>query len=622
MRHPRDIDLPLAVDRTSGVPLGEQLVRQVRDLVARGVLRPGDPLPSSRALAARLGTSRGTVTAAWDVLTGEGYLVADRGATRITPSLHLDRELAPATTTPPVRATPPLPLPAPPSSQTPPPRATPPDRTSTPRLTTPPDLRTRSARPGAERHPGSAATPPGVPRPSVSPTDRVLDLRPGTGSVTALDTPAWRGAWRDAAGATARGETPGASLQEHLSAYLRLSRGIVRAPEDVLVTAGVRDGLQLVLRVLGLARRRTLRVAVENPGYPALRRVVEATGHTALTVAVDHHGLDPAALPTGRWGGVSRWDVSAPPDVLVLTPGHQYPLGGTMPVSRRAELLSWAREHGAVVIEDDYDSELRHTGQPLPALGALDTARDTVVTLGSFAKVLGSSVGVGHLVAPDPLLPELIRAREDLGSPVSRVAQDAIARFMDTGEFQRHTARMRRSFRRRRSLVSDALADLPGVLVVPMAGGAHAVVEVPDEDAAVARARERGVLVSGLGDYWAGGAGHPARGRGEARTWTAVLSGTDEAGTGGTGAAARECTAVRSGTDRAGAGRAAPHAGGAGATRGEPGGAASSSGGGLVLGLTARDEDLARGTGVLREVLGGAAAGGAPDAGEPTRGAR
>ena len=541
MRHPRDIDLPLAVDRTCGVPLGEQLVRQVRDLVARGVLRPGDPLPSSRALAARLGTSRGTVTAAWDVLTGEGYLVADRGATRITPSLHLDRELAPATTTPPVRATPP-------------------DRTGTPRLTTPPDLTTRSARPGAERHPGSAATPPGVPRPSVSPTDRVLDLRPGTGSVTALDTPAWRGAWRDAAGATARGETAGASLQEHLSAYLRLSRGIVRAPEDVLVTAGVRDGLQLVLRVLGLARRRTLRVAVENPGYPALRRVVEATGHTALPVTVDHHGLDPAALPTGRWGGASRWDVSAPPDVLVLTPGHQYPLGGTMPVSRRAELLAWARGHGAVVIEDDYDSELRHTGQPLPALGALDTAQDTVVTLGSFAKVLGSSVGVGHLVAPRALLPDLVSAREALGSPVSRVAQDAIARFMDAGEFQRHTARMRRSFRRRRSLVADALDGLPGVVVVPMAGGAHAVVEVPDEAAVVARARELGVLVSGLGQYWAARPGHP---------------GQDPAG-------------ARGGPGGAGTGTGA---------------ASSSERGGLVLGLTARDEDLACGTRVLREVL-------------------
>ncbi|MCG7424344.1 PLP-dependent aminotransferase family protein [Kocuria rhizophila] len=553
MRHPRDVDLPLTVDRTSGVPLGEQLVRQVRDLVARGVLRPGDPLPSSRALAARLGTSRGTVTAAWDVLTGEGYLVADRGATRITPSLHLDPENAPAATTPPSRT---LPAPV---------RTTPPDLTSTPRLATSHDPTTPPAHPGAARRPRSAAAPSGTPLPSVTTVGggRVLDLRPGTGPVTALDTPAWRGAWRDAAGATARGETAGASLQEHLSAYLRLSRGVVRAPEDILVTAGVRDGLQLVLRVLGLARRRTLRVAVENPGYPALRRVVEATGHTALPVTVDHHGLDPAALPTGRWGGAGRWDVSAPPDVLVLTPGHQYPLGGTMPVSRRAELLAWAREHGAVVIEDDYDSELRHTGQPLPALGALDTARDTVVTLGSFAKVLGSSVGVGHLVAPDPLLPELIRAREDLGSPVSRVAQDAIARFMDAGEFQRHTARMRRSFRRRRSLVSDALADLPGVLVVPMAGGAHAVVEVPDEDAAVARARERGVLVSGIGEYWTG--------------------------------------------------RARP----AGRTQ-----AASSSGGGLVLGLTARDEDLARGAAVLREVLGGIPGGGGQRAGAPTRDAR
>ncbi|MCT1545132.1 MULTISPECIES: aminotransferase-like domain-containing protein [Kocuria] len=591
MRHPRDIDLPLTVDRTSGVPLGEQLVRQVRDLVARGVLRPGDPLPSSRALAARLGTSRGTVTAAWDVLTGEGYLVADRGATRITPSLHLDPENAPAPAPLPARTTPRRSLPVPPPSQTPPPRAAPPDGVTTPRRTAPQDLTTPPARPGAGRHPRSAAAPPETPLPSATPVGGgpVLDLRPGTGPVTALDTPAWRGAWRDAAGATARGETAGASLQEHLSAYLRLSRGIVRAPEDILVTAGVRDGLQLVLRVLGLARRRTLRVAVENPGYPALRRVVEATGHTALPVTVDHHGLDPAALPTGRWGGASRWDVSAPPDVLVLTPGHQYPLGGTMPVSRRAELLAWAREHGAVVIEDDYDSELRHTGQPLPALGALDTARDTVVTLGSFAKVLGSSVGVGHLVAPDPLLPDLLRAREDLGSPVSRVAQDAIARFMDTGEFQRHTARMRRSFRRRRSLVSDALADLPGVVVVPMAGGAHAVVEVPDEDAAVARARERGVLVSGLGGYWAGGTRHPARRRDEAR---------------------------------AGTGPAAARADGAGATRAEPGRAASSSGGGLVLGLTAREEDLARGAAVLREVLGGAPVVGAPGAGAPPRDAR
>lgn len=495
MRHPRDADLPLTADRASEVPLGEQLVRQIRDLVARGVLHPGDPLPSSRALAARLGISRGTVTATWDVLTGEGYLVADRGATRITPSLS--------------------PVPAPSSSRS---------------TTTPP------------------APVPGAPAVVAAPEKgaRVIDLRPGAGPVTALDTPAWRGAWRDAAGATARGLGAGTSLQAHLSDHLRLNRGIVRAPEEILVTAGVRDGLQLVLRVLGVARRRILRVAVENPGYPALRRVVEAAGHLALPVAVDHHGLDPAVLPAGCWGGDGRWDVAVPPDVLVVTPGHQYPLGGTMPVSRRLELLAWAREHGAVVVEDDYDSELRHTGQPLPALGALDAAGDTVVTLGSFAKVLGGSAALGHLVGPAPLLPALLETRAALGSPVSLVAQDALARFMASGEFQRHTARMRRSFRRRRSLVATALADLPGAAVVPMAGGAHAVVEVRDEDRVLGEAQERGVLVSGLRGYWTARPG--------------------EAGPGG-------------------------------------GAASSPSAEGLVLGLTVSDEELTRGTAVLRAIL-------------------
>lgn len=534
MRHPREIDLPLTLDRASGVPLGEQLVRQVRELVARGVLHPGDPLPSSRALAVRLGISRGTVTAAWDVLNGEGYLVADRGATRITPSLTPVARPAPS-----VRTT------------SPGERRNAAARGEGPGTTSPASLpgasagRASAPRASAGRAPARLGAA-GPARSRSGQTGPVVDLRPGAGPVVALDTPAWRGAWRDAAGATALGESAETSLRGHLSDHLRLNRGIIRAPDEILVTAGVRDGLQLVLRVLGAARRRPLRVAVENPGYPALRRVVEATGHTALPVRVDQHGLDPAVLPAGRWGGAGRWDVAALPDVLVVTPGHQYPLGGTMTVDRRVELLGWAREHGTVVVEDDYDSELRHTGQPLPALGALDTPADTVVTLGSFSKVLGGSVALGHMVAPAPLLPGLLTARADLGSPVSLVGQDALARFMGSGEFQRHTARMRRSFRRRRSLVSAALAGIPGVAVAPMAGGAHAVVEVADESRVLALARERGVLVSGLREYWT----------------------------------------ARPGEDGVGGGAAAV-----------------SSAEGLVLGLTASDEDLTRGTAVLRRIL-------------------
>lgn len=385
----------------------------------------------------------------------------------------------------------------------------------------------------------------------------MIDLRPGKSTITSLDTPAWRGAWRDAASGVATGRTLRTDLRDHLADYLRLNRGIVRSPEDILVTAGVRDGLQLALRVLGLAHGRRLRVAVENPGYPALRRVVRALGHIALPVGVDEHGLVPEHLPSGWWGGAGRWDVAPAPDAIVLTPGHQYPLGGTMPVTRRMELLAWAREHGALVLEDDYDSELRHSAQPLPALGALDTARDTVVTLGSFAKVLGSSVGVGHLVAPDSLLPDLARTRAELGSPVSLIAQEALARFVDSGEFQRHTARMRRSFRRRRSLLSDVLGGLPHVSVLPMAGGAHAVLAVPDEDATIERARRRGVLVGALGEYWTG-------------------QGREGGERGGAGASSSLAEADRGPDER----------------------------GGVVLGLTAPDRDVERGARVLREVLG------------------
>ena len=552
MRHARDTDLPLTVDRTASTGLGEQLVRQIRELVARGVLRPGDPLPSSRALAARLGISRGTVTSAWDVLAGEGYLVADRGATRITPHLDMRRDTGPvaraaAATADAPRAGPSGPVPGGDAAASP--RAGQHSTPTSPRADIPaagiPAPTTSPALPSQRTARRSAVRP------------EMIDLRPGKSTITSLDTPAWRGAWRDAASGVATGRTLRTDLRDHLADYLRLNRGIVRSPEDILVTAGVRDGLQLALRVLGLARGRRLRVAVENPGYPALRRVVRALGHIALPVGVDEHGLVPEHLPSGWWGGAGRWDVAPAPDAIVLTPGHQYPLGGTMPVTRRMELLAWAREHGALVLEDDYDSELRHSAQPLPALGALDTARDTVVTLGSFAKVLGSSVGVGHLVAPDSLLPDLARTRAELGSPVSLIAQEALARFVDSGEFQRHTARMRRSFRRRRSLLSDVLGDLPHVSVLPMAGGAHAVLAVPDEDATIERARHRGVLVGALGEYWTG-------------------QGREGGERGGAGASSSLTEADRGPDER----------------------------GGVVLGLTAPDRDVERGARVLREVLG------------------
>lgn len=589
MRHPRETSLPLAVDRASAVPMGEQLVRQVRALVASGVLRAGDPLPASRSLAARLGISRGTVTTAWDVLAGEGYLQADRGATRIAPDVMVTSAAATnastAPSTPPAHLSPPPPQPLSPTS---------PRRTSRA-----PGLRSTYDQFRSENLAQSA--PQTQRRSARGKLTEMIDLRPGAAAITALDTAAWRGAWRDAASSVARG-SEGAGSQEltaHLSDYLRRNRGVLREPDEIVVTAGARDGLQLVLHTLGARVGRKLRVAVENPGYSALRRVVQAAGHVPIPVSVDEYGLDPSALPTGRWSDVSLWDVEQLPDVVLVTPGHQYPLGGTMPVSRRLELLRWARDNGAVVVEDDYDSELRHTGQPLPALAALDTHRDTVITLGSFTKVLGEGGGVGHLVAPDQLLHPISALRADLGSPVSRVAQTALARFMDSGQLQRHTAKIRRTYRDRRTLLAQELDGLRETRVVPMAGGSHAVVEVAQETATLQALAQKGVLVAGLGGYWAASSVGSGLGMGSADAAATIRGGANGSFRGGMdGNAGWGADQGRKGTGR-NTGRGADQ----GRKEADRHGGEEVVQGGLVLGLGADKDRFTRGVALIREVL-------------------
>jgi len=479
VRHPQDVELPVRVDRADPAPLPAQLVRQLRALVVSGTLRPGDPLPSTRALAARLGISRGSVVTAYDQLHGEGYLHATRGATVVHPDLARSRAERPA------------------------------------------------GRPGAPR----PAAPPRAPR-----GRPMIDLTPGRPDTARLAGPQWRAAWRDAAAAAGTAAPPpqgSAALREQIAEHLRLMRGVVRDPEDLFVTAGARDGLQLLLAVLHGHAGRPLRIAVEDPGYPSLRRVPERLGHEVLPVPIDDHGLDPARLPSGAWASAGHWEVERAPDAVVVTPSHQYPLGASMPAARRLELLGWARRHDALVVEDDYDSELRYVGEPLPALASLDRPPGTdpappppgrllghgghVATLGSFTKVLAPGLGVGYLLAPPALREDLLRLRTDLGNPASAVVQDAMERFLAGGGLRRHTARMRREYRRRRDLLTASLDGVPGVRAVPMDGGLHAVLEftgeVPLEEAdVVARAAAAGVRVAALGSYWAQGARGGRRG--------------------------------------------------------------------------------------------------------------
>lgn len=495
-------ELPLPEDATLTIP--QRIAQGVRALVDSGALSPGDPVPATRPWAQRLGVSRSSVVAAYDQLAAEGYLAARRGsATRVNPRLAL---LHPrnrtGTSRPGTRAEALLHPTAPhPAATAPHPGES--VRGASPAAAPPAaGPRARPPRPGEtpHRHAGASQTDraPGAPTP--------IDLLPDRPATDALRTPAWRRAWREAADAVPRPLPPAGApaLRREITEHLRHMRGLVRTPDDLLVTAGAREGLALLLRTLQAdAPRggRALRVGVEAPGYPSLRRVATALGATLVPLAADASGLVTDRLP------------DAAPDVVIVTPSHQYPLGGSLPIDRRRQLLGWAAAHRVVVVEDDYDSELRYVGQPLPALAALDDpVNGVVVTLGTFSKTVAPEVGVGFVIAPDGLRARMLRLREVLGCPVSGVVQTAFTGYLRSGELRRHTARMRRRYRQRRDRVLAVLGPVPGVEVLPMDGGLHAVVRVPgdvDEGALQDACAAAGLRTAPLSRYWRGAAPRP-----------------------------------------------------------------------------------------------------------------
>lgn len=331
---------------------------------------------------------------------------------------------------------------------------------------------------------------PAPARPTVAPTSSpAIALTPGLPDSAGLITPQWRAAWRSAASAPVTAIPPAGlpALRREVAAHLRHMRGLLVDPDHIIITAGARDGLVTLLRAAPHVRT----IGVESPGYPGLRRVPAAMGRTLVDV------------PSGASGvAVPEADL----DALIVTPSHQYPNGATLPAPRRAELVAWARESGALLIEDDFDSELRYAGQPQPALTSL--APDRTILLGTFTTLISPAVACGYVVAPPELMPDLVAVRELFGSTVAAMTQQALAEFLASGALRRHTGRVRRTYRRRRDLVLAALADAPGARVRPIDGGLHAVIECAHPAEVVAAAAARGVGITALADYW-GGAGDP-----------------------------------------------------------------------------------------------------------------
>jgi GntR family transcriptional regulator/MocR family aminotransferase len=440
------VEPPLVLDRGGPVPMAVQITGQLRAAVAGNRLQAGERLPSSRSLAASLGVSRTVVTEAYLQLFAEGWLEGRHGSgTYVAQGAAGGREM--------------------------------PERPS------PPGAPGQAGPEGQQRGGGPAARDEGAP---------VTEMRPGIPWVAGIDQAAWRRAWRRAGDAVPslwpdpRGLP---SLREALCGYLRRTRGLDCTPDHILITRGVASGLSLLAAAL---LRPGERAGLEEPGYPVGRATLAGRGAQVVPCPVDSHGL-----VTGRLPGDLR--------LVYSTPAHQYPLGGRLPVPRRQELVAWARATGALLVEDDYDSEFRYDVAPLPALYGLDP--DMVAYLGTTAKTLTPSLGVGWLLARPDLISRLADIRESLGDRTGEAAQRALLAMIETGDLDRHVRRMRREYARRRDAIVTALGDpaVPATLRGDTAG-LHVVLELHrgSEDEVAAAALARGVKVHTLRRYFAG----------------------------------------------------------------------------------------------------------------------
>lgn len=323
--------------------------------------------------------------------------------------------------------------------------------------------------------------------------DAVVDLTPGSPWAGGIDQAAWRRAWRAASDVAPMVRPNRAGLPEYRAAvaeHLLRHRGLrVGEPiEHLLATAGT----STAAAELG---RSVLRpgdmVAVEEPGYQRAVGALRAAGLRVVPAAVDADGLLVDAIPSA---------VRA----VYCSPAHQYPLGGRMSAGRRVALVERAREQGWLVIEDDYDGELRYDVAPLPLLAAL--APDVVVHLGTTSKILTPTLGVGWIVAPPPVVNAVLAHRDATGGGPAPAGQLVVVELARNGDLGRHLRRLRRELSERRTLVVETLVR-GGVRVLGDEAGAHVVVPVTSaeaERALVRAALDRGLLLDGLARHHIG----------------------------------------------------------------------------------------------------------------------
>jgi GntR family transcriptional regulator/MocR family aminotransferase len=423
---------PLATD----LPLGRSVTDGLRDRILRGGLPPGSRLPSSRRLAADLGVSRNTVLAAYEALKAEGYLVARTGSGHY---VALD-------------------LPLPPSPES---------------LDAAPDPLGEASHRLSQW--GTRALARQILRVRGNSTFR-HDFLYGLSLTEPFPHGAWKRAVRAVLDARRRdqsllryqGPEGSPALRAAVTQWLMDNRGIAPDHRDLLITNGSQQGIELTLRLLVDPGER---VAVEDPGYGGFREVLAALGAEAVPLPVDEQGPRVEALAS----------MNPPVRGVCVTPSHQFPTGAVMTLSRRMEVLRWAKDNDAWILEDDYDSEFRYGDRPLPALAAADL-EGRVIYLAGFSKALFPSLRLGFVSAPRNLFPAFSRAREVVDRHGPGLEQEALALWMADGTFARHLRRVRTLQARRRAILVSALEAAFGdhVRITGAEAGIHLMAWFPE----------------------------------------------------------------------------------------------------------------------------------------------
>jgi len=441
------------LDRRRPGSLDTQLYEGLRHAVLRGQIRPGERLPSTRALAADLGVSRNTVSSAYEQLLAEGYIEAKVGSGTCV-ARSLPDELLSATV----------------------------DSIKVKKKR----VRRRSLSTRGKMlssRPVRVLTVAGRPQPFASGLPDLHEFPYATWA--RLMSRHWR---RPGYNLVGYGDPAGYKpLREAIASYLRGSRAVRCETEQVVIVSGSQQALDISARLLLDPGDTAL---LEDPGYPGARVALSAAGALLVRLPVDAEGADITAA------------VSSKAHVAFVTPSHHFPLGVTMSITRRLALLEWAERNGAWVLEDDYDSEYRYRGKPLPSLQGLDPA-GRVVYMGSFSKTMFPSLRLGFLVLPPELVEAFRRARSVIDGHSPMTEQAVLADFISEGHFARHIRRMRALYQERQSvLVEAARRELDGLLEIrPSDGGMHLVGWLPigvDDVKASERALAHGVYTRPL----------------------------------------------------------------------------------------------------------------------------